>query len=188
MPRKRRADAERSSAAVLDAAARLLSRKPDAGIDEIAAAAGVVRQTVYAHFGSRHGLIAAVIDRITAEVAADLNAVDTTGPPAEALRRWLAASWGVLDRYPVLLGPAAASAPAGDETARHEPVLGALTAILERGRQTGDFDAGPPIGWLLATVVALGHAAAHQVTSGRMGADEAGRAYRESVLRICARP
>ena len=45
-----RADAERSIAAILDAAVQVLADRPEAGMGEIAKAAGVARQTVYAHF------------------------------------------------------------------------------------------------------------------------------------------
>ncbi|MGR6999045.1 helix-turn-helix domain-containing protein [Yinghuangia aomiensis] len=52
-PRRRRADAQRSIDAILDAARRLLGDRLDVGMEDIAAAAGVTRQTVYAHFPSR---------------------------------------------------------------------------------------------------------------------------------------
>ena len=50
-----RADAERSIAAILDAAVQVLAARPDAGMGEIAKAAGVARQTVYAHFTLARG-------------------------------------------------------------------------------------------------------------------------------------
>lgn len=55
--RRRRADAERSNAAILDAAAGVLAQRPQASIEEIAKAAGISRQTVYAHFPAREVLL-----------------------------------------------------------------------------------------------------------------------------------
>src|SRR6266498_5844792 len=93
--RQRRADAQRNVAAILDAAVVLLGRQPDAGMDEIAAAAGVARQTVYAHFRSRQALLDAVVERVTAEVVDTLGTVDLdAGTATAALRWWLDTAWG----------------------------------------------------------------------------------------------
>src|SRR4051794_25854489 len=121
---RRRADARRSSSAVLDAAIELLGRRPEASMEEIAAAAGVVRQTVYAHYPSRRALLDAVTQRLTGEVAVALSAVDVdTGPAAAALRAWVEQGWRLLARYPVLLTPAIAAGGPGDEYERHLPIM-----------------------------------------------------------------
>jgi AcrR family transcriptional regulator len=175
---------------VLDAAIAVLGHQPDASIEDIAAAAGVVRQTVYAHFPSRAALLGAVVDHLTTETANALDALDlTTPPPGEALRRWLEASWGVVRRYPVLLTPvvAGAAAPA-DEHERHRPVTARLGDLVRRGREAGVFETGRPESWILGAIIALGHAAGQEVAAGRMSADEAGAAYRDSVLRLVLEP
>jgi AcrR family transcriptional regulator len=187
--RKRRLDAERSRAAVLDAAIAVLGRHADASIEDIAAAAGVVRQTVYAHFPSRTALLGAVVDRLTAETASALDALDlTTPPPGEALRRWLDASWAIVRQYPVLLSPViAVAAPPTDEHDQHRPITEQLSELVCRGRQAGVFDASHSEGWVISATIALGHAAGQQVTAGRMSPEEAGAAYRDSVIRLVLR-
>lgn len=183
---RRRADAERNRAAILGAAVEVLGRRPDASTEEIAAAAGLTRQTVYAHYPSREALVGAVVDRITADVLTALDAVDVaTGPAADALDRWLAACWALTMRYPMLLSPAVPPAPAEVEHERHRPVSDRLTAIVRRGRRTGEFDRRMPTAWLVAAILALGHAAGQEAGSGRMDPAAAGRAFRDGALRVC---
>lgn len=182
----RRADAQRNAAGILDAAIALLGRTPDASMDDIADAAGVTRQTVYAHFRSRKALLDAVVARITADVAAVLDAVDVhEGTAASALRRWAEAAWSLLERYPVLLSPAMPDAASQDEIDRHAPVIGGLSAIIRRGQHSQEFDPSLPPGWLVSATIALGHAAGDEVAARRMTARRAGAVFVESVLRVC---
>lgn len=184
--RRRRADAERSSAAILQAAIELLARKPRAGMEEIAVAAGVARQTVYAHYPSRDRLLAAVMEYLTAEVVTAFDGLDPGhGSALDALGRWVDAAWGVVARFPVLLTEAVA-APPGDEYQRHLPISTRLIQILERGRRAGELDDQSSVSWLLSAIVGLGHAAGQEVAAGRMSMQAAGDAYRRSVLRLCA--
>jgi AcrR family transcriptional regulator len=187
--RRQRADARRSIAAVLDASVALLGRQPDASMDQIATAAGVSRQTIYAHYPSRNALLQAVTRHITAEVARELGNLDLDrGSAIDALGRWVDASWAMLERYPVLLTPAAVAPEGDDEPERHEPVVGGLLRLIERGRQRRDFDPTMPNTWYLAAIIGLGHAAGQEVITGRMTSAEAGAAFRESVLRVCRAP
>lgn len=59
---------ERTRVAVLDAAEQLLSeRSPDdIRIEEVAAEAGISPASVYVHFGTKEGLVAAVVQRLLA--------------------------------------------------------------------------------------------------------------------------
>src|ERR1700734_2003894 len=72
-PRKRRT-AEEARAAILDAAERLLVAGGPAGLrlQEIAADVGVSHPTVLHHFGSREGLMEAVVARALDSLHADL--------------------------------------------------------------------------------------------------------------------
>lgn len=181
--RRRRADAKRSIAAILDAATRVLGERPDASIEDIAEAAGVTRQTVYAHYTSRERLFSAVIDRVTDEVAAAMDAAEPDkGPPAAALIRLLDASWRTVERYPFLFHTAPMSPQESHD--RHRPILDRYERVIRRGQRTGDFDRRLSATWLLAATIGLAHAAGEEVGAGRMTADEATNALRHSILRV----
>jgi TetR/AcrR family transcriptional repressor of mexCD-oprJ operon len=64
--RRRRADAERSIGAIVEAAVESFRRRPDVTMSEIASAAGVGRVTLYAHFPSREALVEAVTKHVLA--------------------------------------------------------------------------------------------------------------------------
>lgn len=184
-PRRRRADAVARAEAVLDAAVEVLGRTPEAGVERVAEAAGVSRQTVYAHYPTRDALLAAVLERITTEVLTTLDAAEpTAGSATEALLGLLDVSWQLLERYPLLLHEAAASASPAEDHARHEPIRARFERLLRRGRDAGEFDTELSLDWLLAAVIGLGQAAGAEVGAGRMPADEAGAALHASVLRL----
>lgn len=182
---RRRADAERSRAAIIEATCRLLSERPEASIEEIALAAGLTRQTVYAHFASRERLLSAVFDHIMLEVVAALDAAALDeGPPAAALDRLLRTSWRLLTRYPFLLHETVTQMPPEESHARHQPIFAPLERLIRRGQAAGDFDRRLSTAWLLAATVGLGHTAGTEVGAGRMTMEEAAESFRLSVLRL----
>jgi AcrR family transcriptional regulator len=179
--RRVRAEARRSVAAILDAATRVLGERPQASVDDIAAAAGVSRQTVYAHFPAREALLTAVVRHITEEAVAAMDAAQLDeGPAADALLRLLDASWRTFERYPLLQ---AVPAPQ-EENDLHTSVFDRLERLIRRGQQAGEFQRESSPAWLIAATVALGHAAGAEVAAGRMPAADAAAALRTSVLRV----
>jgi len=182
--RRRRADAERSIAAIVDAAIEVLSERPAASMEEIAAAAGLARQTVYAHYPSREALLRAVVDRALAQTVAAIDAAEPDeGTPVDALDRLVSASWQTLERYPLLMDLRAPLTPA-EEHALHGPILERLERLIRRGQRAGDFDRRLTPAWLLAAFLGLAHAAAQEVAAGRLSAEDASRTLRESVRRV----
>jgi AcrR family transcriptional regulator len=184
--RNRRADAQRSRISILDAAMELLSDDPESSMEAIAAAAGVTRQTVYAHFTAREHLLAAVLQRVTDTAVATLDALDLDGASAtDALLRLLEVSARITASHRRLFRIARLLpvSPAEDRR-RQAPALERLKRIIVRGQQIGEFDNRLPPDWLATAVIQLGHAAGDEVDAGTMTHDEAVRAMRISVLRV----
>jgi AcrR family transcriptional regulator len=183
---RRRADAERSIAAILDAAVEVLADRPDASMGEIAAAAGVARQTVYAHYRSREALLRAVTDRAMSEALAAIDEAEPErGSPLEALDRLIRSWWRTVERHARVLEALAAAYPTAEAIHElHAPILERLERLIRRGQRAGDFDRRLPVGWLATAFLALMHAAADEVAAGRIDAEEAGRALERAVLRV----
>jgi len=92
---------------ILDVALEVLGQSPDAGMGDIAAAAGVVRRTVYGHFPTRADLVRTLAQRAVDEIVAVLAEVNAPEGAAEAV--WvdfIARVWPLARRYRVLLAPA----------------------------------------------------------------------------------
>jgi AcrR family transcriptional regulator len=183
--RRRRSDAERSVAAILDAAGIVLSRNPHASLEDVANAAGLTRQTVYAHFPSRAALISTLTDRATSRVTAALNDADLdNGPASEALLRLVQISWDVFDTEPLLLATSGPPSDPDHEQQQHQPVFSMLERLVSRGQRDGDLDPNLPTTWIIAATAALGHAAGEEVRTGRMTSTQASTLLRHALLRL----
>ncbi len=182
-PPRRRRDAERSIARILDAAVDALASDPDASMAEIARRAGVVRATIYMHFPAREALLEAVTDRASAEVEQVINAAEPhRGPPAEALARVIDASWQRLGRYHALVAINTQQHGHDELRQRHSSVLATLEPLIERGQADGTFRADVPAAWHLSMLMALMHAASGELGAGRVNDDDAEPALVATIL------
>ena len=98
-----RAQGERSRKKILDAAERLMSEHGYAatGISAISRRSGLPASSIYWHFESKQGLLAAVMERSAMRWIADLErAQDPPGNPAERLGRLLIRGFSSFDERP----------------------------------------------------------------------------------------
>jgi TetR/AcrR family transcriptional regulator, mexCD-oprJ operon repressor len=169
----RRADARRNVEAILTAATACLAGDPDTSMADIAAAAGVGRMTLYGHFKTRAELLDAVLARAVAVAHDTLAAVDVSGDETAALGRLVAASWLVVDQLRQVLAAAGRELPAERIRQAHDPVLGRVQELIERGQAAGAFRTDQPLAWLVNLAMTVMHAAASEVTAGRLASGQA---------------
>jgi AcrR family transcriptional regulator len=186
-PKRRRADAERSVAAILDAALEALASDPDSSMSEIARRAGVVRATIYVHFPTRTALLDAVMEHAVADVAeATRSAEPQRGEPVEALERVLRATWRELDRFHALLAINTARLSAEELHRRHLPVLEQLEPLIKRGQSQGAFRSDLPVTWHLAVIRAIVHTTSREIQGGRIPETEAEDAMLSTAIAAIA--
>jgi len=188
-PKRRRADADRSVAAILDAALEALASDPDSSMSEIARRAGVVRGTVYVHFPTRTALLDAVMEHAVTQVADAMRAAEPhRGEPIEALERVLRATWRQLAQFHGLLTLNTARLSAEELHRRHVPMLDQLEPLIERGQKQGSFRRDLPVTWQLAVTRAIVHAASHEIQAGRLPEPEAETAMISTAISAISVP
>jgi AcrR family transcriptional regulator len=97
---------------ILAAAQDVLVSNPDASVDDIAAAANMVRRTVYGHFPTRQDLIASVVEVGAQELVAHVGDIDVRADDAVAeMARLVLRTWGTAKRFGLIIEVARRSAP-----------------------------------------------------------------------------
>jgi AcrR family transcriptional regulator len=182
-----RADANRRR--ILDVALAELLRDPDASMDQIARAAGVVRRTVYGHFPSREALISTLIDEAVAALTAVKEARHQGGEgPAEAVARSVLTVWEVADRYRLLIALAQRTVTVQGISERLAPVRRSSTEMLQRGLDQGVFSSALPAPALAYVHEQMLFAVMEAVNDGLLPPRDAGRSAAVTVLISCGVP
>lgn len=154
-------------AQLLDAAVRVIRRDgPAPSMDALAAEAGLTKPILYAHFGDRAGLAAALADRIVAGIGDRLHAAFAAGigepSPDRQLRVGLDAFVGFIDEepevYQFIVRESVNAASAGRSIARTK-VFDSLGRLITAGtahqlRQSGrDMAPAEPIAFAVMGMV-----------------------------------
>lgn len=182
-----RADANRRR--ILDVALTELLRDPDASMEQIARAAGVVRRTVYGHFPSREALVGTLVDGAVEAVAA-AHAAGREGAKdlAQAVAGSVLAVWEVADRYRILVALAQRGATVRGIRERLAPVRAASTELLQRGLDEGVFVSPLPASALAYVHEQMLFAVLEAVHDGLLTTQEAGRSAAVTTLTAAGVP
>ena len=183
-----RRDARSNRARILDVAQRVLADNPDATINDVAAAAGVVRRTVYAHFASREALIDGIaleaVERISAALArvpaADESAVTVFVRQTLALTR-------VGDQYRLLLAVARTDLGHNGIHDILGPMRESAAAVIRRGQREGVFSSYQAADVLILNIEAIALSILDATNAGLL-TDPAGAATTSSLVLLGIAP
>ncbi|WP_234336353.1 TetR/AcrR family transcriptional regulator [Streptomyces sp. NRRL S-920] len=176
-----RADANRRR--ILEVALSELLRDPDASMDQIARAAGVVRRTVYGHFPSREALVGALIDgAVEAVAAAHASGRAQSDDPAESLAHSMLAVWAIADGYRLLVGLAQRSVAMEGIRQRLAPVREECVDVLRVGLADGSFASPLPPAALAYVHEQQLFGLMEAVNDGLLAPGDAGRAAASTAL------
>ena len=152
---------------VLAAAATVLAVRPQASMQEIAAAADLHRATLYRHFTDREQLLHAVITQVLTEATGAVTATESQGRPGwAALHRATVALVEVGTRYLGLVGGFTTDDP--DLLELEARLNAALHRIVERAQQEHEVRDDLDPRWVTLCLLQLLAAAADEVRAGRL--------------------
>jgi AcrR family transcriptional regulator len=165
---------DRTAAAILDAAAQVLSgRGGNSSMADVAAAAGVSRATLYRYYPDREALLVALAGQALTDAASRLEDAGLERAPVdEAIERIVRALVAVGDRYAVLIRERVDVDPAEAERLVGAP----MQAVFARGVEGGFFrrDIAPEV--LLELFGGALIAAIKLTERGQLGLEEASAA------------
>jgi AcrR family transcriptional regulator len=169
----RRADAARNIDRILESAIHVFALHPAAGMNDVAAHAGVGRATLYRHFPSRDDLMAAIKAQARHEA---ITAVESCpldeGSAIECIERIVRAVIELGDRYRFISGW---RAEGNEHPEPRERIAAALQAAAERGQRRGEITRSVPPEWAALAIRSLMLAAIEELSTGRVGEREAER-------------
>lgn len=124
---------------ILDVALQVLASNPDAGMGDIALAAGVVRRTVYGHFPSRMDLVRSLAQLAVSELQEALDGAKATGRTApQVWADFISRVWLLAHRHRVLV-VLRRSEYGGEIHALLEPVDDSIAELVRQGQEAGSF-------------------------------------------------
>ncbi|MEV6306001.1 TetR/AcrR family transcriptional regulator [Actinoplanes sp. NPDC051861] len=165
--RGRRRDAEENRDRILRAARNLLVTHPNASMDDLAQAAGVVRRTLYGHFPNRDALLAGLADKATADLLDALSRTDRADlDPAVALAEFSLTLWRAGDQYRLLISLAESEFGTAALRDLLTPIREQALELLTRGREAGRFATHLPLPVLSTTLQAMTIALLQAVNDG----------------------
>ena len=160
-------DPERTRATILAAAIEEFTIRglDGARVDDIAQRSGVNKRMIYYYFGDKNGLYLSVLESIYSDIRrAETKLHLTDLEPNEAMRELVRFTWRYFIEHPEflsLLGTENLHRAKHLKTSKdirdlHSPLVGNITALLDRGARTRIFRSGVDAVQLYITIASLG--------------------------------
>jgi AcrR family transcriptional regulator len=157
----RRIDAALNDERIVTAARRVLAQDPGAGMDQVAAAAGVGRATLYRRFSTRDDLLGELRAEARRQaLRAVKDARVDEGSATEALERLIVTLLQVADRF-------AFAADAAQKRVPDPKLVKVWVTLIERGQAAGEFSTDVSARWWLEVVRAHFRQAAELIAAGQ---------------------
>lgn len=174
----RRADAARNIDRILESAIHVFALDPSAGMNDVAAHAGVGRATLYRHFPSRDDLMTAIRVQAGEEAIAAVDSCPLDeGSAVECIECIVRAVIELGDRYRFI-----SNWRTKEHRQPRERITAALTAAIERGQQRGEITRSVPVEWAVLAIRSLILAAIEELSGGRMSDRDAERLVTRIVV------
>ena len=171
---------------ILDAAARVLLRRPDATLGAIAAAAGISRTTLHNRYPSREVLLDALAVDTLDRMRDGMAAIDwsSSREPGDVLSDLWTVLQPLAARAAFLrMGPTHESP---EVTAGWEAAFAPWGTYVAQLRAKERVRADLPLRWLIGSLISLLFAAFDEVDAGELGVAQAGRLVTASWVAIAA--
>lgn len=140
-----RADARENRARILAAAREAFAEDDDTSMNQIAQRAGVGPGTLYRNYPSREALILDIYQDEVAKLIGSVPELLAAEPPLEALRRWTIELVSGMRKKHALGAALSPDAHKSISEQTYDPVIGAITQLLDAGKADGSIreDAEP---------------------------------------------
>lgn len=168
-------------AALIDAVALALARQPGSSMQEIADAAGISRTTLHRAFGSRDALVERVTEHVLADCARlfDEAGIDRA-PVLEAFDRLIDQTLPLARAHSLLFADEVYRVPRLVEEIKAQDAR--FERFVVRGQQSGVLRPELPPRWLVYSIGAQFAAIWWAIEDGFVGARDAARLVRATVL------
>jgi AcrR family transcriptional regulator len=178
-----RSDARRNKDRLLDAALRLMSEKPAASMEEVAAEAELTRSTIYRRFAGRDELLLAVHERVLEEAVAVFEDAVAREPDFVPCLRLMfrEAVRNAYERRRIWWHLAQVGLTPRANAYRPNP---AWLAWLEAGQTAGAFRDDVPVGWLATVWIQLVIAGTTTVEKDGIALEEATSLAADAAVQI----
>ncbi len=183
---KKHAKIAQSRAAIEEAGIEVLLRNPDAGMSEIALAAGVGRATLYRHFDSRETLIQALAVKCledTDVLIAPLKAQGLKG--RQAIEATIDVLMPMASRYRFLMSLRDLASDDRKTNLIYKRQLEEFSVLVQQAQDAGEFSSELPVTWIVGSFDALLNNAWLLVELGKMEPAEAAAAFKKSFISGC---